>query len=155
MTCQFVTRAQVSQPSAGSRFGVRMAVECVPQTREGGRLASVEWSKQEGGADRHKQERHGDRSTLILEALSSMDLGTYVCIARQQDGQVAQNEIVFENQADHGAYFHYKIRGPSETVSETLCDENKGGFELLARVACFLNTLLFLFESKSLYQYRV
>lgn len=98
------------------RFGIRMAVDCVPETTDDARIVSIEWSKQEGGADRHKQDRYRDRNTLILEALSSMDLGTYVCIARKENGEIAQNEILFENHADHGAFFHYKIKGPSETV---------------------------------------
>lgn len=98
------------------RFGILMTVDCVPQTTDDARIVSIEWSKQEGGADRHKQERHRDKNTLVLEALSSMDLGTYVCIARKENGEIAQNEILFENHADHGAFFHYKIKGPSETV---------------------------------------
>lgn len=117
---QVKTEGIESNPNAAIvnmyRFGVRMAVDCVPQTTGDSPIVSIEWSKQEGGADRHKQHKQGDKNTLILEALSSMDLGTYVCIAQKQNGEVAQNEILFENHADHGAFFHYKIKGPSETV---------------------------------------
>lgn len=99
------------------RFGVKMKVDCVPENHGDSRLKSIEWSKVEGiGADRHKQDRRANKNTLILEALSTMDLGVYVCIATKENGEVAQNEILFENHGTQGGYFHYKIKGPSETV---------------------------------------
>jgi hypothetical protein len=79
-------------------------------------IVDVEWSKQEGAADRAKHQKQINKNTLIIEALLPMDLGTYVCIASKANGERAQNEITFMNHADHGAYFNYKVKGPSETV---------------------------------------
>ena len=97
------------------RFGVRMTVDCVAQT-DTDEIVDVEWSKQEGYADRAKHNKAPNMNTLTIDALLPMDLGTYVCIASKNNGEKAQNEITFENHADHGAFFKYKIKGPSETV---------------------------------------
>ncbi len=105
----------VSNPDAAinnrMHLNSQVKVECVPKNTGGSRLVSVEWSKQAGeGADRHKQERRQGSSTLVFESLTSMDLGTYVCIAQKENGEVAQNEILFSNHGDLGPHFHYVIK---------------------------------------------
>ncbi len=89
----------------------KVMVDCVPRNTAS-KLVSVEWSKQAGeGADRHKQiTKSAGSKTLVFESLTAMDLGTYVCIAMNENGEVAQNEILFSNQGDLGAYFHYVIK---------------------------------------------
>jgi hypothetical protein len=104
--------ADTAQPTLTYRYGIKVVVECVPQT-EG--IQEITWSKAEG-VGRGVYERRGSTNVMTIPALVPMDLGTYVCIATRADGQRAQNSIVFERHADHGNLFKYEVQGPTEPV---------------------------------------
>lgn len=75
------------------RYGVRLTVECVAQTTD---IDSIVWSKEEG-VSRASYERVSDtENTMVIAALLPMDLGNYVCIARRNNGEKAQNSIEFK-----------------------------------------------------------
>lgn len=103
-----------ANPNAGLinvfHMNVPISVDCVPQSMGDSPVASIIWSKQ-GGASDYKQDEYAKiKNTLVFDTLKSINLGTYVCIATKQNGEVAQNEIRFENHGDRGGFFHYIIK---------------------------------------------
>lgn len=75
------------------RYGMRLTVECVAQTSD---VESIVWSKEEG-VSRATNDRVSDtENTMTIGALLPMDLGNYVCIARRNNGEKAQNSIEFK-----------------------------------------------------------
>ena len=103
---------ETREPSPTYRFGVKFQAECVAQADD---IIEIKWSKVEG-VSRASENVNENVNTLSIPALVSMDLGTYVCVARRSTGEAAQNSIVFSRHADHGGLFTYEVQGPTEPV---------------------------------------
>jgi hypothetical protein len=105
----------------GYRYGVKLTVECVAQSQN---IVDVTWNKLEGGVNRATYDKSDNKNTMTMEALVTMDLGSYVCIATRRDGTRAQNIIAFVRHPDHANQFEYKIEGLSEPVEEQDIDQS-------------------------------
>ncbi len=103
------------------KYGVKITAECVVLGRG---IEDITWSKLEGGVNRASYQKSNNKNVMTLEALVPMDLGSYVCIATRNDGERAQNTIVFSRRSDYGNHFEYKIDGPSEPSEEDENDNN-------------------------------
>lgn len=96
----FPLHIRLLEPSNANSFRVnlRVVVECLALIDED--VKEIIWSKQDGH-DRSRKETTGNNSTLTFRALTSIDLGKYVCIAVRRNGQKSQNGIQFSRSADN------------------------------------------------------